>query len=95
MRTDIAAFIDHPIGDARRSSAERRQGITHRGARLINRHECRPVNRQPKRFRHLDRDHALMTAVFTQMTDGKPSAISRQVAPSSIDPNNFPLRVPK
>ena len=35
------------------------------------------------------------TAVFTATTGGSPSSSSDQLSPSSAEPNNFPLRVPK
>lgn len=38
---------------------------------------------------------ALIVAAFTHTTGGRPSATSRQVEPSSLEPNTFPLRVPK
>ena len=96
MRAYIALFVNNAIEHAWRSSPERRESVTNRLARLIDLHYCFPINRQPKRFRQLDRNHCpLMTAVFTHTTGGNPSASSRHVAPSSIEPNSLPLRVPK
>jgi hypothetical protein len=36
-----------------------------------------------------------ITAVFTHTTDGNPPRINLHVLPSSLDPNTWPLRVPK
>lgn len=96
MHPHISLLVNHAIEYSGRFSAQSGESISHRSARLIDRHECIPIHRQPESFWQLDRNHCpLITAVFTHTTGGSPSASSRHVAPSSIEPNNFPLRVPK
>src|SRR5688572_1742291 len=93
---NVTLLVNDPVQHTRRSSPERCQRVADSCARLIDFHDCLPTDRQAKRLRELDRDHcSVMTAAFTQTTGGNPSASSRHVAPSSIEPNSFPLRVPK